>query len=388
MGVTTNIINDDMEFISEVLAQFSAYRFSDDIQQRMDIAGLSSVALAERCIVSHTIVDRWKSGKSRPNGKERIKEIGMALGMDSDSLNEFLLCNGYPGLYLKNPLDSAARLLLLNSSGRPDIVSMYRELVERLGLSLMTTVDEEAPLATAIMSMDLKQAVEDDQISRWFSAYKGQFTGNEKTQFFGWRLVRFMLLYMGDATIHEMAVAGEMPAALRNLLYPIVAGKGVGVRFLREKLIAFGLYVNMTENEMDILMQCARLRPFSEPVTTLDLALLSALRCAHERYPLYEYENLLRITKRLSASKDDYDIQLLEQYSCQKDQVKKLVDYYEKHERSVEELDFEREYTSLQDKGVIDYVHDLLSGLLKVGCLEMSETVKMMELIKRKKGEM
>lgn len=383
MESTAYILKDDLEYIRGILSRFGAYRFSEDVQQHMNALSLSSVALAERCLVSHTIVDRWRTGKAKPNGKERIKELGMALGMDSNALNVFLLHNGYPRLYLKNPLDSAARLLLLSNAGRQDIVNMYRELVERLGLSRLTTVDEEAPLATTVMSMELKQAAKDGQISRWFRIYKGQFSGDGKTQLPDLRLGRFLLLYIGDTTIHEMVVTGELPVSLRNLLYPLVAGKEVTVRFLREKLIAFGLYANMTEQEIDIMLQCARLRLISEPSTALDMALLSALRCAHERYPLYEYENLFRITKRLSISKDEYDLQLLEQYALQEEIVRKMVNYYDNHERSAEELAFERHYTSLEDRGVMDYVHDLLSCLMDEGVLEKGDTVRVLDMLKR-----
>ena len=104
---------DDLAYIEDVLYSSASYCFSEDLQERMDSLGLSAAALARRCLVSHTIVDRWRTGKARPNGKERFKELGMALGMDAEALNGFLLKNGYPGLYLKNPLDSAARLLLL-----------------------------------------------------------------------------------------------------------------------------------------------------------------------------------------------------------------------------------------------------------------------------------
>ena len=383
MEVIIAPLKEDLEYVSEVLLQFETYCLSDDIQQRMDGLGLSSVSLAERCRVSHTIVDRWRTGKARPNGKERLKELGMALMMDSDALNEFLFHNGYPKLYLRNPLDSAARMLLLCNSGRPDIVDIYRELVERLGLSRLTTVDEEILLATAIMSRELKHAGEEGRISQWFRVYKGQLSGDGKTQHPDLRLGRFLLLYIGDTTIHEMAVAGELPIYLRNLLYPLVAGKRVTVRFLREKLIAFGLYTNMTEPEIDVMLQHARLRPLSEPSTALDMAILSALRCAHERYPLYEYENLHRIIKRLSLSNDEEDRKLLEQYILQEKIVKKMVDYYVNHEHTAEERAFERHYTSLEDKSVMDYVYDLLCGLMEEGLLEKRDTERFLNLLKR-----
>ena len=377
------ILSDDLDYIAEILSQFGAYRFSEDVQRSMDAQGLSSAELGRRCRVSHTIVDKWRTGKAAPNGKERLKELGMALGMDSGELDGFLLRNGYPRLYLKNPLDSAARLLLLKSAREADMVGMYRELVERLGLSRLTTVDEEPPLVTSVMSAELRRAAEDGTVSGWFERFRGQFAGDGKTQLPDLRLCRFFLLYIGEASVHELAVTGELPVTLKNLLYPILAGKAVTVRFLREKLIAFGLYADMTEEEIDVMLRCMKLREITEPATATDMAVLSALRSAHERYPLYELENLRRVIGRLDPPQDSYDEQLLEQYRSRAEAVGRLADYYESHSLSQEERAFEECYTSYADRGVMDYVRDILCGLVERGSLTESETASMLELLKR-----
>ena len=60
-----------------------------------------------------------------------------------------------------------------------------------------------------------------------------------------------------------------------------------------------------------------------------------------------------------------------------------MADYYEIHERTAEELAFERRYNSLEDKGIMDYVHDLISSLTDEGLLDNSDTVRVLELSKR-----
>ena len=377
------ILADDISYLEDTLSRFGAYSFAEDVQSRMASLGLSSVALGKRCFVSHTIIDRWRTGKARPNGKERLKELGMALGMNGTELDGFLLRNGYPRLYIRNPLDSAARLLLVNAAGRPDVVKMYRDLSDRLGLSEYTTMDDELPLASAFMSAELNRALEDGMISRWFDRFRGQFSGGEKTQLADLRLCRFLLLYMGDKSVHELAVTGELPTSLKNLLYPILAGKAVTVRFLREKLIAFGLYSNMTEEELDVMLSFVKLQPITEPVTATDMAVLSALRAAHERYPVYEQENLQRIVRRLDPPQDAYDKELLEQYLQRAEIVGRLTEYYEKHPLSLEERAFEEYYTSYSDRGVMDYVHDLLEALVERSMLSKEESEGMLRLMER-----
>lgn len=295
------LLNENIELFREALRGFEAYSFCADVRSRMDARGLSASALGERMLVSHTIVDKWRQGKARPNGKERMKELGMALSMDAEELDAFLYRNGYPKLYAKNPLDSAAKLLLFNSAGRADVVDMYRELIGRLGLANYAPSEEALPLKTSVLNAELMEAARQGQISDWFRACEKNFTGDAKTLLPDMRIIRYLLLYLGESTIHEIAATGELPVTLKNLLYPLVGGKAVHVRGLREKLIAFGLYANMTEDELDVLLVYAKLRPVSNPISRADLAVLSVLREAHERYPFYEHENLDRIVKQLSS---------------------------------------------------------------------------------------
>ena len=383
MLTSTMFLRDDIEQIKEMLSAFSAYHFASDLRQRMEALGLSSPALGARCYVSHTIVDKWRQGKAKPNGKERMKELGMALGMDAAELDGFLYRSGYPRLYAKNPLDSAAKLLLMNCAGWPDVVQLYRELIERLKLLAYAPNVQTVPLATTVMSQDLYDAAAQGKVSLWFVHHQADFAGDAKSQLPDVRLIRFILLYIGDATIHEMSVTGELPVTLKNLLYPIVGGKAVPVRGLREKLIAFGLYVNMTEEELDALLQYARLRPFSEPVTRLDLAVLSSVREAHERYPLYEYENLVRMTARLRASTDAYEQGLLASYEERLCRAREMARYYQKGPRAPEEQAFEEQYTSYSDRGIMDYVRDVLTLLCEDKALTAQDVKPMIDLIER-----
>lgn len=158
------LLSGDMENMREALSS-CGYSFAQDVQSHMARLQLSAVALAERCGVSHTMVDKWRQGKAKPNGKERMKELGMALGMDIGEINAFLYKNGYPKLYAKNPLDSAAKLLLLSHAGREDIVQLYGELIERLGLTGFTPNANTTPLSTTALSGALYDAAQQGQVS-------------------------------------------------------------------------------------------------------------------------------------------------------------------------------------------------------------------------------
>ena len=377
------LLKEDIAQFRDSLAEYEAYSFSQDLCERMDGLGLSSSALGERARVSHTIVDKWRRGKAKPNGKERMKELGMALGMNVPELNMFLYRNGYPRLYAKNPLDSAAKLLLFNSAGRADVVDMYRELLSRLELMNFAPPKDVLPLKTSVLSVGLMEAAKQGQFSGWFRAHEQNFTGDAKTLLPDMRIVRYLLLYVGEATINELAVTGELPVTLKNLLYPLVGGKAVHVRGLREKLIAFGLYANMTEDEIDVLLDYAKLRPISSPASRADIAVLSALREAHERYPLYETENLARIVRLLSASNEPYEQTLLPEYEARLKNARARAAYYERSTKGGDALLFEKTYTAYSDRGVMDYVRDALSILMEEKLLSESEIKPVFELIQR-----
>lgn len=378
------ILREDLDTLEAALQAFSPGRFGMELAAAMEEKKLSSVELSKRLFVSHTIVDKWKKGSALPNSKERVKELGMALGMDVRGLDAFLLRCGYPALYLKNPLDSAARLLLIENAGRDDVVGRYRELVHRLGLDRLATVDEdEVPLATAALSREFHLAVEQGKMDEWFGRFRGQFERDGKKQLSGDRLGRFLLLYLGDRSVNALALEGELPAKLRDVLYPVYAGKGVKVRGLREKLISLGLFADMTEEEIDAMLGWMKLRPITEPVTAGDMAVLAALRLAHERCPLYERDNLRRVCARLTPPADAYDEQLLAGYRQKLKTAESIADYYEAHTRREERLAFEKKYTSYADRGVIDYVRDLVAGLALRGVLGAEEAVPLLELLHR-----
>ena len=378
-----NYMLNDMQIFCDDLNACADYDFSRDLRQRMEAMPISSLALGVRCYVSHTIVDKWRQGKARPNGKERMKELGMALGMDTPALNTFLYLNGYPKLYAKNPLDSAARFALEKDSGSADIVTHYRALIERLGLGDFVAPANVEPLMTQVLSADLRQAASLGQVSSWFRRHEKHFSGGPKTQLPDSQIVRFFLLYLGESSIHELATTGELPPSLKAMLYALCGKRALFVHGLRDKLITFGLYSNMTEEEIDTLLTYARLRRISEPATKVDAAVLFALRNAHEHYPYYEANNLSRIIARLSSSSDVLDQKLLPIYRSRLTYADARTRYYDTHRRSADELLFEQTYTDYADKSVMDYVFNMLLLLAEQNILSRNQVKPMCALLSR-----
>lgn len=381
-GMKNRVIQRDLPGISEALSEFESYNFSDDLRSRMNRLSLSSVALGERVGVSHTIVDKWLKNKARPNGKERMKELGMGLGMNADELNRFLFLNGYPRLYVKNPLDSVALQLLQTASGRGDVVELYQELLDKTQLRVFSPSLSVNDMVTSVMlSGLLKQNGED--LEGWLSEHKRDFVADAKSVIPDSRMGDFLRLYIGDESVYSLTATAELPPVLAPVLSAVLNRKSVTVRGLREKLIGLGLYLNLTEEEIDVLLCFVRLRGITVPVSRLDMALLLAIREGHEQYALYESENLEQVLPRIAASTLPYVRGLHYDYTLRLENARERADYYLRWELNEEEREFEERYTSYNDRGLMDYVFDILTALADEHQLQGSEIADFLENIQR-----
>ncbi len=372
-GEQSHILREDAELIREALEDFSPYRFSGELRERMAAAGISSAALARRCCASHTAVDKWCQGTARPNGKERMKLLAMALEMDEAEVNRFLFRNGYPRLYIKNPLDCAAKLLLQRRGARADNVPLYEEILSRLHLEGFGTAPSGRKGDSGALSEEFHRAVSDTAVTQWFEAHRKDFRADERRVRMDGEMAEYLRLYLGEGSVHELVLTGRLPAQLKGTVYEIFSGKALLVRSLREKLIALGWQLNLTDEELDTLLSFARLRGVTEPVNRWEQVQLMALRLAHERWPGYELANLEAAQKRLPVlENEELKAAVQERLSLRLPELRSLMDYYERR-AGPEERCFERRYTSWSDRCMADYLRDLNEVLEEQGVLERGE---------------
>ncbi|MDR1029134.1 MAG: hypothetical protein LBL63_06920 [Clostridiales Family XIII bacterium] len=303
------LLKEDIDRIRDCLSDAAfhdAYDFATDVRTRMDARGLSANALAARCLISHPAVGKWLNGTARPHGKDRMKDLGMALGMDETDLNDFLLKNGYMGLNAGNPWDAVCKRVLWEHAGEEEVVRLYRAAIERHRIGSIPLPRNRIPPETALLSERLKAIDTDAGFDTWLEKHASHFDATDKTVLPGRDLTRFILLHVGHSSVNDMYIAGELPKSVRRLLYPLRSGdRDCALRGLREKLILFGLYMGMTDADIDRMLGCARLMPLTnraketggspKPTSKTDAALVAVTRRAHERCPYYEYECVQRV---------------------------------------------------------------------------------------------
>jgi transcriptional regulator with XRE-family HTH domain len=376
---TKNLLIKDLEFIKESLSCFSAYSLPRDISERMESLGLSKSTLARQANVSHTMVAKWLNGEARPHGKERCKELGLALGMDRKELDSFLMKNGYPRLYLKNPLDAACLFLFGKSPGQGTTVSAYRDFQARLGLGSYSLDPHPAVLATAELSRDFSELESTGCFAAWLEEKCQYFRAYGKNTIAKPQLILFVLLHVGEQSINDMYITGELPTAIKNLLYPLLAEREVAVRGLRAKLIVFGLYENMVEDEIEIMLEMAGLCPLAEPSAAIDQAILLALRCAHERYPNFELANAEKVLKRLKGNPMK---ELGDYYVDQRIRAQQIVDCHALGGYKSDDRYFVETYTDFAGSGILMYIGDMLGLLIEHGVVSADEAGEYLALMR------
>jgi transcriptional regulator with XRE-family HTH domain len=352
--------------------------------------GLSDSELGRRLGLSHSTIGKWRSGDARPKGKERLKELGLALSLTEDGMNDFLLSLGYSPLYHKNPLDDACIFTIRNHSGG-DAAALYRKYVERFRVREFKPARLYKSIPTLVLRDSFAHVRTEAELEAWLERYAGSFSAFATVIVPNRELIIYSMIFLGGATINELFEAGEFPAAVRNLLYPLVSGNELALRGLRDKLIAFGLFRNMNVDDIDRLLDLAKLRAFSRPETPFEAAALIAVRQAHARFPLYEYdylgdaavtlEDALRDTglRPLTDSaqwRKSFYTTLFEEITERLNDVEKLAGaYLSPGSRDDDDAAFEEFYTAYsegddkfrREKSLADYVRDLIDILIEDG---------------------
>jgi hypothetical protein len=377
------VLADDLDLLKEQLEKFTGYDFATDLSARMKAIGINKNDLAKRAQVSHVAVVKWLNRVAKPRGKERFKELGMALGMNQSELNSFLLANNYPRLYAKNPLDGACRIILLKSAGKEGIVEEYRNLLLQHDLNAYALSDSPDEIHTSKLEDALEAVKSIDGLGNWLSENYIYLRSLNKNYIPHPVLIHFIMLYLGGQSINDKYVTGQMPVAVRNLLWPLIADKEIAVKGLRAKLVVYGLYENMNDAEIDQMLITAGLQPISEPLSKIDCVLLGALRYAHERYPYYDLNNAEKLLNTIHTSKCGEYVEFQEFYEDQRECAQEMVKYYESEgHRSKNDRLFEETYTDYSDSCILWYVRDILHQLVKDNILPKEDAEEYLSLMK------
>ena len=403
------ILSLDAETIRKVSLSYSKFAFTNILSGYLKKKGMPQIELGRLLGLSHQAVSKWCSGSSRPQNKETAKEIGLALGLTEDEMNELLLSLGYMRLYPKNPLDSICIFVLENRKKTGDLLKEYRGLIERYKVSNIELLKQRKTIPTMELRKTLGRLLTEEELDMWLKQNIIHFSALGDTLLPKMELQMYVKLLLGGDSINRQYQNDLIPKVIRDWLYPMICGEKLTQKELRDKLIAFALFKNMAEFDINFMLDLAGLRSFSSPENTYETILLAAVRLAHERFPPYEddclgcviYPEIETILEYFSQKEEAF---LTEQelrqktfYKAMEDEILKRIDVtwnnaekYRMSPRDQTEEIFEKYYTDRNldySRCLAVYVRDITDVFIKEGIVDPKEAASFRSLLQLNEEE-
>ena len=258
---------DNLEDLQKILSALQNEReaWSAKIREILRNSAYSERQFAALCEVTHAAVGKWKNG-ARPNGRDDFIKIGFAAHYDLDEMNRFLQRYGkFPALYPRS-LEDSVYIFTLNSNVCPheyryaqEILQGIRERMEQMRETSVNSMDT-GRLRSGLMSLnapaDLRRFMEENAAS-----YREPY-GNlcDYISFYLEMNERPMSWFCLNASLTKCV------SAIRNRKwFPI-----------RRKVIALGVHLDMTVDEMNRMLTMAHMETLC-PKNPVESAIIYAV---------------------------------------------------------------------------------------------------------------
>ena len=263
----------------------------------LDASGLGYVRFAARCGLSKNTVKRWRLQGGAPKSRDTYIKVGFGAAMPPQAVSDMLSrYGGYCGLNPRDPFDACC-VFCLQRRAQGDVrydyaaaEALYRRLLAGQGTggpSNLTTTRLMARLS----------AVETEQgLGVFLQAFGAELTGRKQ------KLERYLDEYL---TVHRLEAARDGGGSVHSLGLPPWAEKQLsllrchGIVPRRRSLTALGLHLNMTLEELDVLLHYAGMEPLRarDRLECVLIYALQQLAITHPELALGNATALLAVTR-------------------------------------------------------------------------------------------
>lgn len=221
--------------------------------------------MAALCGVTKPAVAKWRKG-SIPNGRDTFIRIGFAAHYDLQEMNKFLIRYGKcPALYAKS-LEDSIYIFVLNSAQLPHTYQECERVEEQVKKALVWQEDgQTAVKETGLLEDTMKQLVTENELMdfiqeniaeyrRAFSRFYDQVIASIAAN----NLFFTETDEMGNLTLNIDGIANAQgwSPSLRKCVYEIRQRTWFPRRW---KVISLGIHLNMTLDEINELLQLAKM---------------------------------------------------------------------------------------------------------------------------------
>lgn len=268
---STNYINDQIlhsddlaSFKAEILSLLKSEReaWSDKINGILAQNDYSKEAFAKLCGVSRPAVTKWCGG-ALPSGRDDYIRIGFAAHYSLDEMNVLLQRYGkYPALYAKS-LEDSVYIYVLHSDDCPHTYEFCCETISEIKRRMESMDgDADAMYETAQMSDALMKVRSVAELTEFIQSHAAGYR-SAYAKFYAYVNAFLFANNLSfadgkDYSVHSLASAQEWTSSLRQCVSAIRQKKWFP---LRRKVIALGLHLNMTTEQINEMLKLAQMEP-------------------------------------------------------------------------------------------------------------------------------
>ncbi len=282
---------EDIDELKEILCRNSGIyqEWKRFIRSIAEVNSISYEKLGKLCYCSKNTAKRWCLEGKLPQNRDAFIKIALGLGLNLEQTNDLLQRFGrYPKLYAKN-IEDAVLIYVLS---HPDFSRDPYEYFQELKRIILDYIKKDQP-----KSIKKKRDVEDTQFYhneiihqvslKDFEAFINENIDIFHKSFTG--LIQYIDLFImsNNHNIHEFVKTKNLNPTFEKLL-SILRNKGEVPN--RTKLIALGVHLNMTLEQLNKMLEYAYMAPLCVK-DKVECAVVYALENAHLNNPGYAYEN-------------------------------------------------------------------------------------------------
>ncbi len=234
--------------------------WKEKIQEIIADNGYTRTEMAALCGVSRTAVSKWCAG-SLPSSRDDFIRIGFAARYDLTDMNFFLQRYGkYPALYAKS-LEDSVYMFVLNSRSFPHTYEFCQEILFGIKESMKASSGRGAGEANTVqLSEELLRLESVDQLIT-FVTENAEAYQKAYAKFYAYVKAFIMANNIDPITnevysLDSLATAQNWSSSMRQCVSAIRQKKWFP---LRRKVIALGLHLNMTTEQINEMLQLAQM---------------------------------------------------------------------------------------------------------------------------------
>lgn len=263
----------------------------------LDASGLSYSRFASRCGLSKNTVKRWRLQGGAPKSRDTYIRIGFGVAMPPKAVSDMLSrYGGYCGLNPRDPFDACC-VFCLQRRERGDLRYDYAA-AETLYHRLLSDWSPDGPsgITTTKLMAHLSAVDTEAEFAAFLQAFGAELTGRKQ------KLERYLEEYL---TMHRLEAVRDGGGSLHSLGLPAWVEKQLsqlrchGIVPRRRSLTALGLHLNMTLEELDVLLHYAGMDPLRvrDRLECVLIYALQQLALTHPELALGNATALLAVTR-------------------------------------------------------------------------------------------